>query len=149
MSIGGWTYSKLMHTFMHTDADRKRMVSSCVAMLDEYKDVFGGIDIDLEMPCFPEDSPCGPGIIPSDDDKGHFTLFIKEWRAQMGNRHLTVATFSPDKYARAIDFPAIDHMVDSYNIMTYDFTSGSWGDKYTGHQTNPRPVPNDPVEYRR
>jgi len=27
-------------------------------------------------------------------------------------------------------------LVDSYNIMSYDFTSGNFGDAYSGHQTN-------------
>ena len=32
--------------------------------------------------------------------------------------------------------------------MTYDFTSGSWGDAYTGHHAATFSNPNDPVEAR-
>jgi len=32
--------------------------------------------------------------------------------------------------------------------MTYDFTSGSWGDPYTGHMTNARPTSGDPIAWR-
>jgi hypothetical protein len=33
--------------------------------------------------------------------------------------------------------------------MTYDFTSGSWGDLKTGHHANPSKNINDPLEIRK
>ena len=36
-----------------------------------------------------------------------------------------------------------------YNIMTYDYTSGSWGDVMTGHQTPATKNPNDPMINRK
>ena len=32
-----------------------------------------------------------------------------------------------------MDLPKLNGLLDWYNIMTYDFTSGSWGDSLTGH----------------
>lgn len=65
MSIGGWTYSRLMHSHIHTAEGRNKMVTSCVNMFNKYKDVFSGVDIDLEFPCLPDDKSCGDNIIPS------------------------------------------------------------------------------------
>jgi len=56
---------------------------------------------------------------------------------------LTIATSSVEYKIKALDFDKIDGLIDSYNIMTYDYTSGSWGEKLTGHQTNPFPNQDD------
>jgi GH18 family chitinase len=51
------------------------------------------------------------------------------------NKILTMAASADPKKAPALDFTRLNTIIDSYNIMSYDFTSGSWGDAYTGHQT--------------
>lgn len=135
-SIGGWTYSRLMHSFIHTAADRERMVKSCVAIVDKYSDVFDGVDLDLEYPCQPDDTACGDNITPSANDRDHFSLFMEEWRKWMPHRHITIATSAVDYKISVMDFARIDKLINSYNMMTYDFASGSWGMKFTGHQTN-------------
>lgn len=132
-SIGGWTYSRLMHSFIHTQAGREKMVKSCVDLINQYSDVFDGVDLDLEYPCLADDTACGDNITPSSNDKEHFSLFIEEWRKQMPNKHLTIATSAVDYKVQALDFSRIDKHINSYNMMTYDFASGSWGMKFTGH----------------
>jgi GH18 family chitinase len=53
------------------------------------------------------------------------------------NKILTIATSSVAMKLDALDLKAIDPLLDSYNIMSYDFSSGSFGDTTTGHQSNP------------
>lgn len=137
-SVGGWTYSKRFHEHFQTDAGREKLVKSCVALMKKYDTVFDGLDIDLEYPCLYGDTACGPKITPSRDDRGHFTKFMKMFHDHMPpNKLLTIATSSVAKKIDALDLRAIDPYLDSYNIMSYDYTSGSWGEKTTGHQTNP------------
>ncbi len=33
-SVGGWTYAKAMHSFMHTDENREKMAKSCVDLIN-------------------------------------------------------------------------------------------------------------------
>lgn len=49
------------------------------------------------------------------------------------NKILTIATSSVAMKLDALDLKAIDPLLDSYNIMSYDFSSGSFGDTTTGH----------------
>lgn len=85
-----------MHSFIHTEADRKRMTDSCVDLVNKYGDIFDGIDLDLEYPCLPDDKACGDNITPSQNDKEHFALFIEYFRQKMGGansqKKLTLAT---------------------------------------------------------
>lgn len=46
---------------------------------------------------------------------------------------LSVATSVAYKKIDAMNLLALNSLVDSYNIMMYDYTSGAWGDKFTGH----------------
>ena len=148
-SLGGWTYSKAFHQFIATDAARQTMAKSCGDLLVKYADVFDGLDIDLEYPCLTTDTACGDGITPTSDDKGNFLALMQAFRAAIGpNKLLTMATSAVNIKIDALDFPNLNKVVDSYNIMSYDFTSGSWGDPYTGHMTNPYRNANDPFPFR-
>jgi chitinase len=118
--------------------------------MNKYPDVFDGLDIDLEYPCVENDKACGDKITPGKDDRGNFALLIEEFRRQMGtSKLLTLATSADPLKADALDFARLNPIVDGYNIMSYDFTSGSWGDAYTGHQTATYSNPADPVVGRR
>ena len=149
LSLGGWTYSPAFHGFMKDPAARTRMVDSCVALYNKYSDVFTGFDVDLEFPCLPNDTSCGLNITPTDNDRLYFALWMKEFRQKLAsNVPLTIATSAASAKADALDFVELNKYIESYNIMTYDFTSGSWGEKTTGHQTNAYKNPADPMTGR-
>jgi len=61
---------------------------------------------------------------------------------------LTLATSASPIKADALNFAKLNTLVDSYNIMTYDYTSGAWGDKYSGHDASVYSNLNDPLAYR-
>lgn len=92
------------------------------------------MDIDLEYPCLPDEKNCGPNIKPTNNDKDFFTDLMYQYRKYLPkHKLLTIATSSVENKIKALDLPKIDQYLDSYNIMTYDYTSGSWGEKLTGH----------------
>ena len=148
-SLGGWTYSKAFHQFISTDTARKTMAKSCGALIRQYSNVFDGLDVDLEYPCLPDDTSCGDGITPTSDDRSNFLALMKDFRAEIGTaKLLTIATTAVDSKIDALDLVNLNKILDSYNIMTYDFTSGSWGDTTTGHHTSPYKNPADPSAFR-
>lgn len=76
-SVGGWTYSLAMHPHMATAASRLKLAKSCVDIIDQYPDVFDGLDIDLEYPCPESAGSCGPGIKGSAQDAPNFTALMQ------------------------------------------------------------------------
>jgi chitinase len=149
-SIGGWTYSPLFHNYIKNPADRARMISSCVNLFLQYKEVFNGLDVDFEFPCLPDDPSCGWNIIPTDNDRQYFADFMTEFRAALPAEYpLDIATSAAQIKIDALDFSRLNAAISSYNIMSYDFTSGSWGDPWTGHQTNVFLNPADPQSNNR
>ena len=148
-SVGGYTFSKAFHDFIENDDKRKKLVSSCVDFLKQYRNIFDGLDIDLEYPCISTDIPCGDNITPTSDDRGNFAAMIQDFRRQMGpSPILSIATSADLIKIQALDFKKLDPVLDFYNIMTYDFTGGNFGATHTGHQTPLRTNPNDPDGYR-
>ena len=149
--IGGYGYTKSMHEYVMTNDTEKMQgfVKSCVDMYQEYSFVFDGVDIDYEYPCLVDDLNC-EGIIPEENEKGFFVEFIAEFRRQLGPLALiSLATSAHAKKIDALNLPALNQLVDTYNIMTYDFTSGSQGDEFTGHHTQPYVNKDDPLRYRK
>lgn len=135
-SVGGWTYSEAMHKFMHRPDDRLKMAKSCVDLVLQYPEIFDGLDIDLEYPCPKGAGVCGPGIPESADDPANFTALIQQFRSLMPARLLlALATSANPQVIPGLQFAPLNQLVDHYNIMTYDFVSGSFGDAVTGHQS--------------
>lgn len=149
-SVGGWTYSAAFHNYMAEEAARIKMAKSCADLIDKYSDIFDGLDVDLEYPCLPDDNDCGPGITPSNDDRGNYVAFIKSFRDYLNSsKLLTIGISANPQKIKALDFIKLNELVDSYYVFTFDFTSASFGDQITGHHTNPLFNPNDPLEKRR
>ena len=115
LSVGGWTSGNFSE--MAADATfRKGFCDDCPKAVKELN--LDGIDIDWEYPGEGE----GAGISWSPDDKGNFTLLMKDLRSALGRKKLlTLASCCNPKY---IDFPAIMDVVDFVNTMTYDMNEG-------------------------
>ncbi len=149
--IGGYGYTESMHEYVMTN-DTKKMqgfVKSCVDIYHNYSFAFDGVDIDYEYPCLIDDSNC-EGVTPVENEKGLFVEFIAEFRRQLGSSALiSLATSADPKKVDALNFSELNKLVDVYNIMTYDFTSGSQGDTYTGHHAQLKVNLDDPLQYRK
>ena len=149
-SIGGFGFSKAFHNYIGTSAARSTLVTSCVNLLKTYSSSIDGFDIDLEFPCISTDLPCGDNITPTSDDKGNFAALIQEFRKQLGSTPLlSIATSADLVKIQALDFTKLDPVLNFYNIMNYDFTGGEYGVAYTGHHTQLKANPADPVPYRK
>lgn len=127
ISIGGWTWSKEFSQVAKSLNKRERFASSAVEFMRKYQ--LDGIDIDWEY-------PVAGGLGPWDPtDKENFTKLLQLVRQKLdaaGSGYLlTIATSASHTYARNMDVPAISKVIDSMNIMTYDF-NGAWSSQ-TGH----------------
>lgn len=150
--IGGYEYSEYMNPYIMTNdtAKMSEFVKSCVEIYHNYSYAFDGVDIDYEYPCLYEDLNCAGSIVPAFNERKLFVDFIMEFKKQLGDLPLiSIATSASSEKIKALDFAKLDKIVDIYNIMTYDFTAGSQGDDFTGHQTQPKTNPDDPINDRK
>ena len=110
LSVGGWGSGR----FSEMAADslkRKSFSEDCGKIVEKYG--IDGIDIDWEYP-----GSDMAGISASPDDKGNFTLLMRDLRTALGTgRLLTLASVCNAEY---IDFKAILPYVDYVNVMSYD-----------------------------
>ena len=90
------------------------------------------LEIDLEYPCPEGFKNCGNGLIPSNHDKQSYVQLIQKFREKLEGKHLAIATNANSHLIERLDFKYLNQLVDWYNIMTYDFTSGSWDKTFTG-----------------
>lgn len=116
LSVGGWGSGNFSE--MAADAGYRKSFSKDCARLCKELDL-DGIDIDWEYP----GNGDGAHISWSPDDKGNFTLLMKDLRKALGKKRLlTLASCCDPCY---IDFKAVMAYVDYVNLMTYDMGSGN------------------------
>lgn len=110
LSVGGWGSGN----FSEMAADslkRKAFAADCRRIVDEYG--LDGIDIDWEYP-----GSDAAGISSSSDDKGNYTLLMRDLRQALGDDKLL--TLASPATVGFYDFKPIMPYVDFVNIMAYD-----------------------------
>ncbi len=152
-SLGGPVYSNAinLHQTMLSASGINSIVGSCMNVFKQYLSVFDGFDLDLEYPCVIGDKKCGPNgyyYPASPDDKGAFTAFISSLKSQLGTIPLSIMVSSDTYKLNSIDFPAINGLIDHYNIKNYDITAGNFGDTFSGFHTFLGPILSDPLSSR-
>ena len=133
LSVGGWDWSKHFSNAALTPQSRRRFCDTAVALVARHR--LDGLDIDWEYP-----GNKGAGNVFRPEDKGNFTLLLRDLRARMNSLpqgkqlQLTVATGAFKLYLTRTEPEKFQQYVDYVNIMTYDFCGPSAG--HTGHHAN-------------
>ena len=135
-SIGGWTLSDPFF-FFDDPVKRGRFVTSVKTFLQTWK-FFDGVDIDWE---FPGGQGVNPNLGDAAKDGLTYQLLMQELRAMLdalsaetGRAYqLTSAISAGDDKIAVVDYPAIQHDVDHFFLLSYDFF-GAWRLTDLGHQ---------------
>jgi chitinase len=131
-SVGGWGADHFSDAAL-TASSRERFATSILELVQKHG--LDGFDIDWEYPGQP-----GAGCKFRPEDRQNFTLLLQavrltfdRWSAK-GNRPLvlTIASASGEYFKHA-DIPAVEHCIDWFNVMTYDFYGSLTA--ITGHHT--------------
>ena len=130
IAVGGWTGSGRFSDIALTDSSRRLFVQSAIELVVRRSPgLFDGIDVDWEY-------PVGGGLPANSarpEDYQNCTLLLQELRKALdaegerdGRRYsLSIATIAGPSAPRHFDLANIAKVVDWFNVMTYDFHSGS------------------------
>jgi GH18 family chitinase len=134
-SIGGWSMCKHYSAVAANPAMRATFVAGCKKLMTIG---FDGIDFDWEYP-----GPySGMNFEGSTADYTNFLTLIQEVRAGIGtNREISVCLSATPAKLAGFNWPAMVQVVDSFNLMTYDF-QGGWS-LWTGHNAPLYDYPNE------
>ena len=129
IAVGGWTRSGNFSDAALTAESRQRFAESAIAFMRRWAGLIDGFDIDWEFPVF-------GGLkenVTRPEDRQNFTLMLAELRRRLdiegtrdGRRYLlTAATAAGARLIANLELDRIAALLDWFNVMTYDYHSGS------------------------
>lgn len=98
-----------MHTLLSNPTNRQRLVDNLANQAAQ--NGYDGVNIDFEFL--------------GQNDRDYFSLFLRELKARLGNKELSVAVFActkPVSWLAGYDYPAIGDIADRVVIMAYDYS---------------------------
>lgn len=154
LSLGGpYTSNSVnLHSVLYSESSINSLVSSCMSLYNKYSTIFDGFDLDMEYPCLPADTKCGPNGLyfsPTPNDKSAMSSLINALKIQLGVKPLSIMLSADTYKLDAIDFITIDSLIDHYNIKNFDITAGNFpGDTVSGFHTLLNALSPDPLYSR-
>ncbi|KAI1074315.1 glycoside hydrolase family 18 protein [Whalleya microplaca] len=135
VAIGGWGDTAGYSVGQKDDASRKLYAKNVAAMLDSHG--YDCIDVDWEYPggngADYKQNPNSGKV----DEIGNYPLFLKELKAAIGDKELSIAVPGLERDMIAFtpeNVPVINGIVDVVNVMTYDLMNRR--DTKTSHHTS-------------
>ncbi|CAG8617124.1 4335_t:CDS:2 [Paraglomus brasilianum] len=118
LAIGGWTGSKTFSSMAESPESRAVFINSTMSLINQYN--LDGVDIDWEYPGR-KGAICN--VVNPQNDTSNFLTLLKELRAAVGNKLLTIAaraeTFDGPN-GPIPDVSGFASVVDWVNVMAYD-----------------------------
>jgi chitinase len=145
VSVGGWSGSGGFSDMAVSAATRAKFIESVVGFVKKYQ--LDGLDIDWEYP-----GQAGAGNKFRPEDKGNFTLLLKELRARFDREGkalhrrllLSIAAGASDHFLQETEMGEAQRYLDTVNLMSYDYYVPGW-DKAGNHA----PLFVDPADPRK
>lgn len=136
ISVGGWSVGGFSEAASTPEGRQQFADSAAQLVANQHAD---GLDVDWEYPGHHES-----GIRSSPEDKANFTLLLQAVRTSLdrigtkegrtGSQHYTLSIAIADgPFVSGIDIPAVNPLLDWFNLMTYDFVNAMT--PTTGHHT--------------
>lgn len=143
LACGGWTWSKHFSSAVSTAENRKRFVDSVIEIFNKTP-IFVGIEIDWEYLSDGKNWGLDGNGVSKDDPKNCLEMLklMRKTFDETGRKHFIIGmclVAAPEKIA----FPVGDFVdvVNNFEIMGYDFSSGAWGETVSCHAANLYPNP--------
>ena len=134
-SVGGWSMCKHYSATAASPTMRTNFVNSCKHLMAMG---FDGIDFDWEYP-----GPwSGMNFTGTTADYTNFLTLIQQVRTAIGtNKQISVCLSANPTHLTGFNWAGMAAVVDSFNLMTYDF-QGGWS-LWTGHNAPLYDYPNE------
>ncbi|KAJ3115869.1 hypothetical protein HK100_001219 [Physocladia obscura] len=139
LSIGGWTFSKYFSSAVATPSARTAFVNEILIILEKYPGLFDRIDLDWEHISPPGQNHGNSGNETRPNDGQNFSEFLQLLQTSLPtNIEITACLVADPSKMSALPLAAMAQHLTTLNVMTYDFSSSSWGPCLAGHQANLR-----------
>jgi chitinase len=141
LSIGGWSFSKYFSLAARTVQSRVAFVQECIALLDQFGNLVDRIDLDWEH-VSPNCAQYGaPGNIVHLDDGRNYGYLLELLRNQLDVKgyeriRLSACVTAEVDQISALPLSIMSIVLETINVMTYDFASSDMGNCNSRHHTN-------------